>query len=301
MRRSIFVFLSFIFIQVFTFASAQESSNILVFALQLEKGGSPESPSLEAPIFATKNESYTNQPYFDVGHSRMLFTQALAQNTTEQMDSFALDLNSYKATNLTRSNTRSEFSPTLHPSGKGFSTILVDEMGKQWLWNFDDTGKSLGKIFNQEPIGYHVWEDQTSVLAFVLGKPHTLQRLRKNTEPEIIDINIGPSLWRVPKTHSFSYTKQFGETNGNWLMSVEKHKTKAKRLAKMPQDSTYYSWLTDLSVITATGPMIVRWKTGSHHNDWKPWLDLSTYCKSVSRTHSAVENNAMFLAIVCHT
>ena len=133
----------------------------------------------------TDTPSYTNQPYFDVAGQRLLYTQAMPNG---QMDIWAYHLDEQFHEQITETALTSEYSPTpinlgsaqtpLTDSPEPFthiSTIQVDPQNKQWLWLYSATGQSVGKLFAQEPIGYHAWVNPRLVVVFVLGEPHTLQ------------------------------------------------------------------------------------------------------------------------------
>ncbi|MBO1256017.1 hypothetical protein J3L16_10000 [Alteromonas sp. 5E99-2] len=246
----------------------------------------------------TDNEEYSNQPYFTPSGEGVYFTQALGKDAA-QTDIFYYNLTDKTSTNLTHSAGLSEYSAT--PTSKGFSSILVDEAGKQWLWSFSSEGKSLGKLHPAEPVGYHVWEKPETALAFVLGEPHTLQRLYSNGSASIIDSNIGPSLWSIPNQNAVSYTKEFGGDNNLWLMSLAEGKAKASKLTIMPNNVTYYTWLKDGAVLTAQGPQLLLNHVFTENPRWVPWLDLSAYCGSVSRIHSYQQEKALKLAVVCES
>jgi len=271
-------------------ASAQSAQNIWLF--DIEPG---ESARVLNSQKITDNNAYSNQPHFIQGEDALFYTQAIQANNEEQMETMRYDIASGSTVNLTQSST-SEYSPT--PYSGGFSTILVDESGKQWLWAFDNNGKSVGKLSHAEPIGYHVWLNDNAALAFVLGEPHSLQRLTLGGEVTKIDENIGASLWAIPQSTLFSYSKL--QNDSVLLMAYDPHNKTRQQLTALPKDTTYYAWLPDGNAVTATESVVLRWSPKVKPDSWEAWLDLGAYCNSISRLHARELTGRIQLAVVCN-
>jgi hypothetical protein len=290
MRKSLFTLVLTLLFTGFTFA--QEPSNIVLVTVQ-----NTAEPVIINVEQISDNAQYTNQPHFSADNNGLFYTQAFLSekdNKAIQMDSMFYSLADKSTKNLTQSPNLSEYSPT--PSLNGFSTILVDEAGKQWLWEHSQTNGKSGKLFNAEPVGYHVWESDETALAFVLGEPHTLQRLHKNSPSEVLDSSIGPSMWRIPNTNTFSYSK-YRDDDSYWVMKLEKDGKSGEPLFQLPSDTTYYAWLPDGTAVAGADSLILRYVDGK----WKEWLNLSEHCKKISRLHSAENIGSVYIAAVCVT
>ena len=281
---------------------AQEASNIVLFRVQ-----NAHSPSILSQEIVTDNAQYTNQPHFDAETKGLYFTQAFELKDSEkgnpvQMDSMYYSLDEKTTTNLTQSENLSEYSPTPWLAGQGFSTILVDVEGKQWLWGHTlksaQAGKraDVGKLFSAEPIGYHVWETSTTALTFVLGEPHTLQRLQIQGSDQTLDDSIGPSLWQVPGTDRFSYSKSMGDEDTAWIMTLKQGSKRGEQFAPLPNNVTYYAWLPNGLPIVGQGGVVHKYIDKT----WSPWLDISTTCSQISRMHAVEKENTLLLAVVCN-
>ncbi|WP_169726053.1 TolB family protein [Aestuariibacter salexigens] len=247
----------------------------------------------------TDRTQYDNQPYFLADGKSLYYTAAIESDSSSQMDIMAFDLNTGDAVNLTNS-AQSEYSPTPLPTGNGFSTIHVDKDGKQWLWAYENNGESRGKLLDAEPVGYHAWVDEKRVIMFVLGEPHTLQmgNLDSNTS-RVVAADIGPSLYAIPGSTNMSFTQRLGsgEQAAWWLMSYNPADDSVTKLIQMPANVTYYTWLTDGSVLLAQGSKLYRWQSASTQQ-WREVADLTDAC-GAGITRLAANQQMSQLALVC--
>jgi hypothetical protein len=251
----------------------------------------------------TDEPSYHNQPYFDLNNNRLLYT---AMKDGKQTDLFAANLDSLTTVNLTKS-AESDYSPTIMPGKTGISGIQVDKRGKQWLWSWSLKGDSKAKLIAAEPIGYHVWLNENEVLVFVLGdgeQPvHTLQRHSLNTDSRVgttIDEHIGASLWQIPGTELFSYSRMKGEEHQ--LLSYAPKTNATMLITTLPVPSPYYAWSPDGFAVTPSGEegkenQLIAWNiTGE---SWQPFIDMSGQCNAgISRL--AISSDYGYIAVVCN-
>ena len=246
---------------------------------------------------------YHNQPYFSPDEKFLYYTAADAQGQT---DLWRFELASGDKVNLTNSAT-SEYSPTPMPSNEGLSGIWVDAQGKQWLRAWDRLGQPVANLLSVEPIGYHVWVNDDEVLVFVLGSGetpvHTLQRHTVNgalsdTDTTVIDKNIGASLWVIPgQAGTFSYSKMLD--GKHWLMSYHSNTGVTESLTILPNESPYYAWTKDGSVVTvaADGKELLRYDMGD--KEWQTLFAIGSHCSyGASRLVFAPLGNK--LALVCN-
>ncbi|MCW8107722.1 hypothetical protein OPS25_04290 [Alteromonas ponticola] len=291
------------------------ASNIWLFSLRYENN----LPHIEQALKITDNNGYSNQPHFlPHGHS-LYFTQEMGAGEQTQMDVFEYHIVKRQHTNLTSSAT-SEYSPTPLPLGNGFSVIKVDKQGKQWLWAHSTDQGMAGKIVDAEPVGYHVWTSSDTVLAFILGEPHTLQSITRSGYQHIVDEYIGASLWPIPGTDMFSYTKNPAPDSQPWtLMAYDQTSAQTTVLSTMPGSNQYMAWTHDAKALVVEGTTILSWSLAPNNGDgeergqpesddiaegdenerWQAWLDISTHCPNgATRLH--LGRHDRYLALVCN-
>lgn len=279
--------------------SAQQNSDIWVGKLNLW-----EKDPISELVQITDTDSYSNQPYF-FDNSHLFYTQAMkAEENESQIDVWMFDFRLGAGKNVTQSSF-SEYSPTPLPYADGMSVIRVNEEGKQELWEINLQGKAVRNIAPEiEPVGYQVWIDDKELLLFVLGEPHTLQRVdttKPNAEAPIVDSNIGASLFRFEKTDWFFYTSK---TDGNYLNAYNVKSKKFIQIVSMPKNSEYFSVSPIGHVITSDGTTLWQRKfmlKGERIKPMDKWLPIKisqVECeKGVSRT--AISPDTSMIALVC--
>ena len=242
---------------------------------------------------------YHNQPYFSEDGRVLFYTGA---DETGQTDIYRYTIDNGQTINITQTAT-SEYSPTPEPSGEGLSGIWVDTNGKQWLRQWDWSGQPMRKVIEVDPIGYHVWLGENAVLVFVLGQEadpiHTLQRVTVGqSHGEIIDQNIGASLWQIPMTSErFSYSKRDGEQH---VLMEYNAKTQAIRpLMDLPSDVQYYAWRNDQKVVLPDNQALRLSVRAPDDDSWIHWFSFERRCPNgVSRLAFSADGN--YLALVCN-
>ncbi|NMH59531.1 hypothetical protein [Alteromonas ponticola] len=291
------------------------SSNIWLFTLSYED----KMPVIQYATKITDNKEYSNQPHFLADGDSLYFTQELVSGEATQMDVFKYNVQQRQHTNLTQSEA-SEYSPTPLPMSDGFSVIKVDEQGKQWLWAYAADSAYAGKLIDAEPVGYHVWTSKDTLMAFILGEPHTLQSFTLSGHQQIVDEFIGASLWPVPGTAMFSYTKNPAPESQPWtLMAYDKETAQSTVLSTMPGNNQYMAWTQDARALVVENSTILFWSLAPTNGDgeergkvgdqlitegdesdrWLPWLDISKYCPA-GGTRLHLGKNDSYLAVVCN-
>lgn len=261
----------------------------------------PLSSSNDATTWVQVTDApyYHNQPYFSADGTRLYFTGADASGQTDIMQ---YTIANAETVNLTQSTT-SEYSPTPVPAGDGLSGIWVDEDGKQWLRQWDLQGKPQRNVISVEPIGYHVWLNNNAVLVFVLGQQeqpiHTLQKVQVGSDQgDIIDSNIGASLWQIPQSPTlFSYSARTEQSHTLKQFNAETSETTA--LMPLPTEIQYYAWRPDGKVVipdNSRNTLVVR---GLNDDEWSNWIPFQQHCPAgVSRLAFSVQSD--YLALVCN-
>lgn len=171
---------------------APPASDIFLAALT-RRGG---QLALNTPVNLTQRDGYDNQPSFLPDGKSLLFTSIRENN---QADIYRYELATQKTERLTNTS-ESEYSPTVTPDKKFFSTIRVEADRTQRLWKFPLPGGAPSLVLhNLKPVGYHVWVDADTLALFVLGQPNSLQLVNVKTEQaEVVANNIGRALHRIP-------------------------------------------------------------------------------------------------------
>ncbi|MFT6270653.1 MAG: hypothetical protein ACJAVV_003492 [Alphaproteobacteria bacterium] len=278
---------------------AQDASDIWVGKLNLW-----EKQPISELVQITDTAYYTNQPYF-FDNARLFFTQAIELEDGEtQMDALVFDFKLGKSQNITQS-TVSEYSPTPLLNKSDMSVIRVSEEGKQELWQIDLLGNPVQHLAPLiEPVGYQVWLNDSELLLFVLGEPNTLQRidaLNPEAKGEIIDSNIGASLYRFEKTDWFLYTSKL---DGNFLNAHNKRTNKTIQIVSMPKNSEYFSVSRMGNIITSDGETLWQRKFMVKGDKIKPldgWQAIKIKQPECSKgvTRTAISPDTSMIALVC--
>lgn len=281
-----------------TIALAQEGSDIYLGKLNLWH----KQPITELERL-TDTEGYTNQPYF-FGTDQLYFTQEVMQDSQSQMDIFAYRLSNRTILNVTKS-AESEYSPTPLPAQNGMSVIRVNEAGKQELWSINLQGEAQRHLApGIEPVGYQVWLNNEELLVFVLGEPNTLQRVRvdsEQTQGQVIDTNIGASLFQFERSDWFLYSK------GDTQLSLKAYNAKTFEtidISPLPDGSRYFSVSSTGHVITSDGKvlyhrqLIAKGDKLRAEDNWEPIKISAGPCQTgISRT--AISHFGDKIALVC--
>jgi hypothetical protein len=282
---------------------AQQGSDVYVGKINLfEKQG---VHSLEK---VSDNAQYSNQPYF-FGHDHLFFTQAVKTGDAEQMDIFKYHLLTSSLENHTNS-AQSEYSPTPLPNGKGMSVIRVNSDGKQELWRLDGDGNAVEHLVPAiEPVGYQVWLNQHELLLFVLGEPHTLQRVdirKPSASGKVIDRNIGASLYRFEQSDWYLYSamEENEESSAAKLKAFNAKTNEIIPITNLPANSSYFSITPTGHIITSDGEtlfqkqVIRKGERLDSVSDWTAIILPEGKCsKGISRTN--VAKHGGLIALVC--
>jgi hypothetical protein len=221
-------------------------------------------------VNVTNRDGYDNQPHFTADGAGLLYTSA---RDTVQTDIYRLDIRSGSHMRMTHTDDASEFSATVLPDGTGFSTIHEDA-GSQQLWHFDLDGTSRGGLFDDmQPVGYHAWLDEATVLAFVLGNdstPATLQVADRSGGRDVLAENPGRSLHRAPGG-GISFVHKTSDTE--WLIkTVGPSVDQVETLTPTLPEREDYAWLPDGSIVMGRDATLYRWAPGG---EWMVVADLT--------------------------
>ncbi len=220
------------------------------------------------PINVTHRPGYDNQPSFTPDSRSVLFTSV---HEDAQSDIYRYDIASQSIARVT-STPESEYSATVMPGGKRFSVIRVERDSTQRLWSFalDGTDPRI-VIESLKPVGYHAWLDANTLVMFVLGRPNALVRADLRTgKLDTLARNIGRSLAPLPDRSGFSYVRLHDSTATLVAMHTQGGTTD---LVSMPRGTEDIAWLSNGTVLAASGSALLSWHDGQ--KGWTPIADLA--------------------------
>ncbi len=256
----------------------------LVVGLLADPGGLPPAPTMQpppgtdvfvaplsvrggtvtigAPTNLTRRAGYDNQPSFSPDGKQLYYTVVRegGPNGTTQADIFRIDLASGRSEPFI-TTPESEYSATVTPGGREVSVIRVELDSTQRLWAFPLGGGPPRVLVERiKPVGYQAWLDPTSVAAFVLGSPSTLQLLDLAAgRATVLLSNIGRALQKVPGRRAISVTQRVSETEW-WIVQVDPATAATTPIVRMPEKADYFVWLSDGSLLTAAGSRFLRYR-----------------------------------------
>ena len=237
--------------------------------------------------------SYNNQPHLtDTG---LYYTREVISNNQSQTDIALYDLSSKQTSMITNTDV-SEYSPTVTPSGDSLSAIVVEEDGKQKLWQYPlSTEQAPSRIFDWiEPVGYHAWGNNNDLVMFILGEPHTLQySLVAAAKGQVVAKNIGRTLIynHTMAQFIFSYTQ-----NEQHIVARFNPQTKqVENLLRLPLQVQDFILKDDSTLAYALNNRVYQ-RNLSGNNTVSQWLDLTPYCHT-NITRMSYNNDK--LAFVC--
>jgi len=237
--------------------------------------------------------SYNNQPHLtDTG---LYYTREIISNDQSQTDIALYSLSS-KQTSMVTNTPQSEYSPTLTPDGQHLSAIVVEDDGKQKLWQYPLAPElAASRIFDWiEPVGYHAWGSNNDLVMFILGQPHTLQYTSVDAaRGEIAASDISRTLIynHNAAMFLFSYTKN----DQHILASFNPQNKQVGDLLRLPTQVQDFILKDDKTIAYAIKNRVYQRKLDGS-NEISQWLDLSTYCET-NITRMSYNNDK--LAFVC--
>lgn len=243
-----------------------------------------------APTNLTNRKGYDNQPVF-FPNNELVFTSI----DKDQADTFAINL----ATNAKRqiiSTAESEYSPTLTPDGKFISVVRVelDKDKTQRLWKFPlEGGAPVLVLENVKPVGYHLWQDENTLLLYILGEPSTLQRADVRTgKAEKITDNIGRSLQKIPGSKAASFVRK-NEKDEWWIHQIDLAGNIKPIVKALPTEEHDFTWAPDGTILIANRSKLYGYKP-EKDSDWRLLVDL----KTPGVTRLAMSPDSKYLAFV---
>ena len=161
-----------------TLAAQLPETDIWLFKIEKTEG----KYSYTNPLNVTHRAGYDNQPTFSLDGKSILYVLI---DSTKQADIYQYSISKKTSSNLTKSQV-SEYSPTIIPSGLGFSSVVVEKDSAQrvWQFNMDGTFKTIVHE-GTDSIGYHAWLNADTILYYKLTEPHSLRVLDLKTNKDV--------------------------------------------------------------------------------------------------------------------
>lgn len=240
----------------------------------------------------TNNPGYDNQPQFLADSSGLLFS---SNRDGKQTDIYRYDIALKKLVQVT-ATAENEYSPTLTPDGRTFTTVRGAE---QRLWRFTFDGADAG-LATAAPglVGYHVWVSPTQVATFILGvdrQPATLQLLDLRTGgSEVIERSIGRSLLIRPGRGTVSFVHK--PQGAPWQIKELDPATKAvTSLTPTLEGSEDLAWTPDGAIVMGQKTKLFLWREGA--GGWTEIADLGKHgVENITRL--TVSRDGKWIAVV---
>ncbi len=241
----------------------------------------------------TKSPGYDNQPFFTPDGEAILYA---SDDGFGQTDIFKYNLKAHSERRLTYSP-ESEYSPTVTPDGGYISCVILKRDGDQKLWKYPKNGAIPSKVSNKNKVGYHTWLNDSTVYAFILGEPNTLEAISLSSK-DIIKVvsNPGSTLQKIPGTEKISFVDM--SEKKSWKIRAYNPSTNSIEdiIHTINAKSEYYTWTPSGILLSGDGQKLYKFnpKTDS---DWIELADLSDY--GIEHfTRLAVSPNSNLIAIV---
>ena len=245
------------------------------------------------PINITNNPGYDNQPQFLADSSGLLFA---SQRDGVQTDIYKYEIATKKTTRVTNTP-ENEYSPTITPDGRMFTTVRGVE---QRLWRFNADGSDAGLAYAHKGlIGYHAWLSPTRIGTFILGAdgaPSTLQLIDLPTgSADVIASNIGRSLHTRPGKGTLSFVDK--SDKDVWaIKELDPATRKISTVTIALDDSEDMAWTPKGAIVMGAGSKLYAW-IPAEGDRWIPLADFKKF-GITAITRVAVSPDGKWIAIV---
>ena len=252
-----------------------------------------EGVSVGKPINITNNPDYDNQPFFLPDSSGLLFS---SKRDGQQNDIYRYDIAKKTVTQLTHTP-ENEYSPTVTPDGRTFSTVRGDE---QRLWRFNLDGSDAGLAYaHKGKIGYHAWISPNQIAAYILGVDRGANTLEFCDLPSgvtaTVASSIGRSLHMRPGHTTLTYVDK--SQKDVWLIKeIDPATRKTETLNATVDGSEDFAWTPAGSIVMGAKSKLYFW---NERNDDR-WIEIGDLAKSgiTAITRVAISPDSKWIAIV---
>ena len=135
--------------------------------------------------------------------------------------------------------------------------------------------KNSKELVKDLKIGYHLWVGRTELVSFVLGEPVTLQYSNLKTgENKILDVNIGRSIHKLPKSGLVAY---ISKKQKPWTVNtIDLENGSIKTMVASLQGSEDFALTKSGVLIMGRGSILYSFDP-KEQMDWVQIADLSDY------------------------
>lgn len=241
----------------------------------------------------TNTPGYDNQPFFTPDGKSILYA---SDDGFGQTDIFKYNIGARSERRLTYSP-ESEYSPTVTPDKAHISCIILKRDGEQKLWQYPKHGAIPTKLANRDKVGYHTWLNDSTVYAFILGDPNTLESILLSTSDfSKVAENPGVTLLKVPGSEKISYVDMTSKHHWDIKSYDPASNSIEKIIHTVGAKSEFYTWTPDGILLSGDGHKLYKFNPKSD-SDWIELADLTDYgITEFSRI--AISPNANLIAIV---
>lgn len=245
----------------------------------------------------TNRSEYDNQPNFI--NEYQLVSSAADENGNH--DIIVYNFISEKFTNLSKTEDRSEFSPTLTDCGQYVSAVVMEPDSTQRLWLYPTNFGEPELLYDDiAPVGYYDWYDNKAAM-FILGNPNKLIYARGKGDLLEIDDHIGRAIKRRPKTSQISYLsmKSPKETGDGLELPIRTYDIKSGKTEVLGfglAGSLDFIWQDHHYMLMAQGNNVFQKK--SNHSKWEFLGEIkSDTHQNISRMAYSAELNKLVVVM----
>lgn len=253
-----------------------------IYSFDFELDG--DSLYLNNPSYLTSfnTNGYNNQPAFFNRHEVYFSTNMYNDTLTEIAKLNILTRRLYRVTNTIES----EFSPTLSPNPRYFSTVRIERNGKDqslWLYPVDRSSYGRRLLEDLDNIGYHLWLSEDEVVLFLVSNP--ISMVIANVETGIhktILKNIG-RCFRLNQNGEILFVHKLS-TKDWYLKKMDPESGTVKILTTTLPENEDFEILPDGSIIMGNGSELYRYVDRGVNAQWQKVDDLKSLgIKKISR------------------
>lgn len=275
-----------LFISVVTLAQ-QVETDIWLFKLSKKEGKYIYSN----PLNITHRIGYDNQPAFSAYDKSIYYVRI---DSTKQADIYKFDISKNTHLNLTKSDV-SEFSPTLLPNGKGFSTVVVEKDSAQRVWCYNLDG-SFNKILfaDIDSIGYHTWLNADSMIYYKLTEPHSLRVVDSKGKDVWITDAPTRAFKKMNHAHLFLYGIKVKDVIHYRVYNTSLKESKL--FAVHPSSAEDFIWNPEFGLIKSDGADLFKYNEQS--KQWEVLFSFSSLgIKKITRFVFDSKNKQLALVV----
>ena len=239
-----------LFCTLFAFGQMPET-DIWLFKLEKKEG----KYMYANPLNITHRAGYDNQPAFSLDGKSILY---VVIDSSKQADIYQYNISKKIAINLTKSHV-SEYSPTIIPSGNGYTSVVVEKDSSQRVWQFNSDGTFKAIVHEgTDSIGYHTWLNADTLLYYKLTEPHSLRALDLKTNKDVWICNHPTRAFKkIGNTSHFIYGIK--DSSSTQFRIYNPALRESSLYTTYPSINEDFIWHNELGLIKSEGPDLVRY------------------------------------------